>query len=67
MNVLFYFVAAFILLQLQQSRRAIATRTYFILLHMKPHTFGYLLSRIRLSVVCPSSVVCNVRAPYSAG
>ena len=32
------------------------------------NTFGYLLSQIRLSVVRPSSsVVCNVRAPYTAG
>jgi len=30
-------------------------------------TFGYTLSHIRLSVVCLSSSVCNVRAPYSAG
>jgi len=27
----------------------------------------YLLSPVRLSVVCRSSVVCNVRAPYSGG
>jgi len=27
----------------------------------------YMLSAVRLSVVCLSSVVCNVGAPYSAG
>ena len=30
-------------------------------------TFGSLLSQFRLSVVCLSSVVCNVGAPYSRG
>ena len=30
-------------------------------------TFGSLLSQFRLSVVCLSSVVCNIGAPYSGG